>query len=148
MVEIRDYNALGDLPADAVVLSTGDPMLAGLGKTGTAVVPGISSLQVAAARLGIPLTRIVVVDAHAKDRAGAVDRAAGEIRWGRVAFLLTDPGFDPAALAAALRGVPGRIRIAVCDRLGYPDEEITTGTPQDPPPPGSSLSCTVAGEWE
>ncbi|MDD1648262.1 MAG: cobalt-precorrin-7 (C(5))-methyltransferase [Methanomicrobiales archaeon] len=148
VVEIRDYNALGDLPADAVVLSTGDPMLAGLGKTGTAVVPGISSLQVAAARLGIPLTRIVVVDAHARDRAEAVDRAAGEIRRGRVAFLLTDPEFDPAALAAALRGMPGRIRIAVCDRLGYPDEEITTGTPEHPPGPGSSLSCTVAGEWE
>jgi cobalt-precorrin-7 (C5)-methyltransferase len=77
-----------------------------------------------------------------------VEQAAAEIRRGRVVFLLTDPGFDPADLAAALRGVPGRIRIAVCDRLGYPDEKITIGIPHDPPPPGSSLSCIVAGEWE
>jgi len=148
VAEIGDYGTLKDLPADAVVLSTGDPMLAGLGRQGGEVIPGISSLQVAAARLGIPLARVVVVDAHAKDRAEAVDRTAGEIRRGRVVFLLTDPGFNPATLAAALGHHPGRIRITVCDRLGYPDEKITTGTPEHPPPPGSSLSCIMAGEWD
>ncbi|MDD1652336.1 MAG: cobalt-precorrin-7 (C(5))-methyltransferase [Methanomicrobiales archaeon] len=148
VVEIRDYATLTDLTDRAVVLSTGDPMLAGLGRLRTDVVPGISSLQVAAARLGIPLIRVVIVDAHARDRKGAVEQTVREIRSGRVVFLLTDPGLEPAALAAALRGAPGRIRIAVCDRLGYPDEKITIGTPRDPPPPGSSLSCIVAGEWE
>ena len=148
VVEIRDYGALEDLPPQAVILSTGDPMLAGLGRRGGEVIPGISSLQVAAARLGIPLTRMAVVDAHAKDHAEAVDRAAGEIRRGRVVFLLTDPGFDPATLAGALRDLPGRIRIAVCDRLGYGEERITTGSPEHPPPPGSSLSCIVAGEFD
>jgi cobalt-precorrin-7 (C5)-methyltransferase len=148
VVEIRDYGTLKDLPARAVVLSTGDPMLAGLGHIGGEVIPGISSLQVAAARLGIPLARIVVVDAHAKDRAEAVNRAAGEIQRGRVVFLLTDPEFDLNALAAALRKIPCRIRIAVCDRLGYPDEKITAGTPEHPPSPGSSLSCIMAGEFE
>jgi cobalt-precorrin-7 (C5)-methyltransferase len=148
VVEIQDYGTLADLPPDAVVLSTGDPMLAGLGHLGGEVIPGISSLQVAAARLGIPLSLVVVVDAHAKDHAEAVYRAAGEISRGRVVFLLTDPGFDPATLAGALRDLPGRIRIAVCDRLGYPDEKITTGTPEHPPPPGISLSCIVAGEFD
>jgi cobalt-precorrin-7 (C5)-methyltransferase len=148
VMEIRDYGSLKDLPVQAVVLSTGDPMLAGLGHAGGEVIPGISSLQVAAARLGIPLTRMVVVDAHAKDRAEAVERAAGEIRRGQVVFLLTDPGFDLSALAAALQDLPGGIRIAVCDRLGYPDEKITTGTLDNPPPVGSSLSCIVAGEWD
>ncbi|MDD1653768.1 MAG: cobalt-precorrin-7 (C(5))-methyltransferase [Methanomicrobiales archaeon] len=145
---IRDYGSLDNLPPQAVVLSTGDPLLAGLGRAGVEVIPGISSLQVAAARLGIPLARLVVADAHAKDHAEAVAMAAEEIRRGRVAFLLTDPGFDPAILASALGNMSGRIRIAVCDRLGYPDEKITTGTPRDPPPPGSSLSCIMAGEWE
>lgn len=147
VVEIRDFSTLADLPRQAVVLSTGDPMLAGLGHLGGEVIPGISSLQVAAARLHIPLTRVVVVDAHARDHAEAVERAAGEIRRGMVVFLLTDPGFDPATLAAALRGIESRIRIAVCDRLGYEDEQITTGSPTHPPPPGSSLSCIVAGEF-
>ena len=47
------------IPDDAVVLSTGDPQLAGLGYLGGEIIPGISSLQVAAARLGIPLEQVI-----------------------------------------------------------------------------------------
>ena len=61
---IDDYKKLSTLPANAVILSTGDPMLAGLGYLKGTVIPGISSLQIATARLHIPLSRIVVVVAH------------------------------------------------------------------------------------
>jgi cobalt-precorrin-7 (C5)-methyltransferase len=53
--EIEDYSGISELPDDVVVLSTGDPMISGLGrfaKPGDVVIPGISSLQVACARLG------------------------------------------------------------------------------------------------
>ena len=40
---ITDYKALRKLPENAVVLSTGDPMLAGLGYLGGEVISGISS---------------------------------------------------------------------------------------------------------
>ena len=68
--EIADYRSLRSLPGHAVVLSTGDPMLAGLGYLPGDVIPGISSLQVAFARLKIPLTRAAVVTAHGKTTPG------------------------------------------------------------------------------
>jgi len=50
--EIEDYKRISELPDGAMVLSTGDPMLSGLGrfaKAGDAIVPGISSMQVVSA---------------------------------------------------------------------------------------------------
>jgi len=44
---IDDFKNLSSIGGDAVILSTGDPMLAGLGYLSGEVIPGISSLQVA-----------------------------------------------------------------------------------------------------
>jgi len=145
--EITDYSRLRDLPAHAVLLSTGDPMLAGLGFLGGEIVPGISSLQVACARLGLSLTRVVVVNAHGKDHDGAIAEAAAEIGRGRLVFLIADPAFPLTALTAALRGSYPRCRIAVCEHLGYPDERVAIGTAIDPPVPATDLFVVVAGEF-
>ena len=82
---IDDYKKLPALPDDAVILSTGDPMLAGLGYIRGEVIPGISSLQVAAARLHIPLSRIAVVVAHGRglSKAGQVVVHANQHAVGR-----------------------------------------------------------------
>jgi cobalt-precorrin-7 (C5)-methyltransferase len=141
--EIGDYRHLGDLPAHAVLLSTGDPMLAGLGMAGSGVVPGISSLQIAAARLRLPLARFSVVSAHGKDHAGAIAEASGELARGRCVFLLSDPSFDPRLLAGAVDDGGDGYRIAVCERLGYPDERISVGTARDPPAACSGLFVVV-----
>lgn len=140
--EIDDYKALRSLPADAVVLSTGDPMLAGLGYLGGEVVPGISSMQVAFARLGVSLVQGVVVNAHGKDHAAAIRETAEEIDRGRVVFLIADPAFSVPDLAAAL---PAGTRIAVCEKLGYPEERIAVGTAAEPPVPVSGLFVVIAG---
>src|SRR5512136_1615282 len=63
---IDDYKNLPALGDSAVILSTGDPMLAGLGYLKGEVIPGISSLQIAVARLHIPLSRVAVVVAHGR----------------------------------------------------------------------------------
>ncbi len=144
--EITDYSRLRDLPANAVLLSTGDPMLAGLGFLGGKIVPGISSMQVAFARLGIPLARSVVVNAHGKDHDAAIAGAVAEIGRGRLVFLIADPAFPLKALAAALRDISS-CRIAVCENLGYSDERIAIGTAVDPPAPASDLFVVVAGEF-
>lgn len=62
---------------EIVFVSTGDPMVSGLGRLISEVAeelsvefqiePGISSVQVALARLGVDLTDVVVVDCHARD---------------------------------------------------------------------------------
>lgn len=142
--EIVDYRSLRSLPVHAVILSTGDPMLAGLGYLPGEVVPGISSLQVAFARLKIPLARAAVVSAHGKDHARAVAGAQEEVVRGKVVFLVADPAFDVGAFAAAL---PPGTRVAVCEDLGYPDERIALGTAAEPPVPRGELYVVVAGEF-
>ena len=54
-------------------------MLAGLGYLPGEVVPGISSLQVAAARLHIPLSYIVVIVAHGRGHEKAMQETVEEI---------------------------------------------------------------------
>lgn len=140
--EITDYRALCSLPTGAVVLSTGDPMLAGLGYLGGEVVPGVSSMQVAFARLGLSLVKAAVVTAHGKDHAAAVRETAEAIGRGRIVFLIADPEFSVQALAAAL---PGETGLAVCEDLGYPEERIARGTAAEPPIPVSGLFVVVVG---
>jgi cobalt-precorrin-7 (C5)-methyltransferase len=144
--EIRDYSTLS-IPDDAVLLSTGDPMLAGLGDRGGEVIPGISSLQLAFARLRLPLARVAVVDGHARDSSQAIAGTLEELRRGKIVFLLPDPSFPLEALAGALRseGIP--CTIALCEDLGYPAERIARGTPEAPPAARSRLFSLVIGDF-
>jgi len=144
--EIRDYTSL-EIPEDAVLLSTGDPMLAGLGDQGREVIPGISSLQLAFARLRLPLARASVVDGHGRDAAHAIADAMEEIQRGKIVFLLPDPSFPLETLAGALK--VGRIpcTIALCEDLGYPAERIARGTPESPPIVRSRLFSFVIGNF-
>jgi cobalt-precorrin-7 (C5)-methyltransferase len=145
--EIEDYRGLRELGPGAVVLSTGDPMLSGLGYLPGEVEPGISSLQLALARLRIPWTRVAVLTAHGRDHDMAVAAAADEVRRGRVAFLIADPAFPVPALGAALGRLGDDIRIAVCENLGYPGERIACGTVDAPPAPFSPLFVVLAGRF-
>ncbi len=54
---------------DVAVLSTGDPMVAGLGRffRGAKIIPGISSVQIALSRLGVDICDVVIVNAHSSD---------------------------------------------------------------------------------
>lgn len=145
--EIEDYKALRTLSPTAVVLSTGDPMLAGLGYLGDEVIPGISSLQLAAARLGVPLTRVVVVNAHGRDHLHAIDEVVSEVQHGRIAFLIADPAFSIPALARALKAASITCRLVVCADLGYPEEEICSGDTGNPPSVSSGLYVLFAGSF-
>ena len=142
---IKDYKALRSLPDTAVVLSTGDPMLAGLGYLGGDVISGISSYQYACAKLGVPMTKTVIVNAHAKDHEQAFEDIIFEIRRGKTAFVIADPVFDVASLVKQLNEEQLDCSIAVCEQLGYPDESIRMGDVHEPPRPSSSLFVVFAG---
>jgi len=144
---IRDYKALKNLPADTVVLSTGDPMLAGLGYLEGEVIPGISSLQYSSAKLGFRLTRTVVVDAHGKDHSGAIERVSEEVNRGNIVFVLPDPDFQTDKLAEILHRRYGMIKIALCERLGYHDERISKGDSEVPPEAETGLFVLVVGDY-
>lgn len=144
--EIRDYSSL-DLPEDAVLLSTGDPMLAGLGERSGEVIPGISSLQLAFARLRLPLVKVAVVDGHSRDPGQAIAETIEEVGRGKIVFLLPDPSFPLGDLAAVLMKKRIPCSIALCEDLGYPAERITLGTPGEPPITRSKLFSLVIGRF-
>ena len=124
-----------------VVLSTGDPGFSGLLRTVSRVakgksvevevVPGISSVQVCAARLSMPWDELTLFSFH--DGVGAEKKAklVNVVRDGRDALLLPDPkNFSPAQSAKFLveSGIDAEIPVFVCENLTLSDERIVSST--------------------
>ena len=145
---IEDYGRIHELPPEAVVLSTGDPNLSGLGKFAgpdDVVIPGISSLQTACARLKIDLTGIVVVNAHGRNPTPAAVNFRLAITSGSTVFLLPSPNFGVDEVVSILESIILDVPIAVLEKLGYPDEHIEVGTLKRPPGTASQLYCMIVG---
>ncbi len=139
---IKDYKSLHLLPADAVILSTGDPMFSGLGKFAgekDTVIPGISSMQVACARTKVNLTNLCAITAHGRDSEPAKVELIRELKNGRNIFLLPEENFGSLEVAEVLRELSIKAELYTCENLGYPEEKITTGTPENPPVPKTIL---------
>ncbi|MFA4859976.1 cobalt-precorrin-7 (C(5))-methyltransferase [Methanoregula sp.] len=144
---IDDFKNLSRLPTASIILSTGDPMLAGLGYLPGEVIPGISSLQVATARLHIPLARVSVVVAHGRGHEKGMADTVAEVKRGKIVFLLADPKFDVDELYSRLADLADPVQIALCENLGYPDERIVVGNIQSPPKTSAALYSLVIGEF-
>jgi len=140
---IEDYRKLRLLPEDAVVLSTGDPMLSGLGYLQGRVIPGISSLQVACARLKISELLVVPITVHG--RSLDPESIAFELRRGKCVFLLTDESTDLRALCQHLESQELHRDVAALSNLGYPEERIELASTASPPE-NLALSCVLIGE--
>ncbi|MFA6372183.1 MAG: cobalt-precorrin-7 (C(5))-methyltransferase [Methanothrix sp.] len=141
---IEDYKKLQDLAEDAVVLSTGDPMLSGLGYLKGRVIPGISSLQVACARLKISQIKVVPITVHG--RSLDPEAIAFELRRGKCVFLLTDDGTNLQSLCRYLESLGLHREVAALTDLGYPEERIDRANTACPPQaPG--LSCVFIGDF-
>lgn len=141
---IEDYRMLRELPENAVVLSTGDPMLSGLGYLPGTVIPGISSLQVACARLKISLLKVVPITVHG--RCLDPEPIATELKKGKCVFLLTDENTDLAELCCYLEVRGLKRDVAVLTDLGYPEERIVLES-TDTPPRAPGLSCVMIGQF-
>lgn len=143
--EIEDYT-LKSLPQDAVVLSTGDPMLSGLGKfakTGDVVIPGISSLQLACSRIRLDVEGAAVITAHSRNVEAVKSRLIKELENGKNIFLLPDASFGVDEIAAMLKQHGISRRIWVFENLAYPDERISEGTTERPPVVKSGFYCIM-----
>ncbi len=143
--EIEDYT-LNSLPQDAVVLSTGDPMLSGLGKfakTGDVVIPGISSLQLACSHLRLDVEGLAVITAHSRNVEAVKNRLIKELEEGKNVFLLPDAAFGVDEMAAIMKQRGISRRIWVFEKLAYPDERISEGTTERPPVAKSGLYCIM-----
>jgi cobalt-precorrin-7 (C5)-methyltransferase len=140
-----DFKRLDEIPDEAVVLSTGDPMLSGLGtRLKGEVIPGISSLQLACTRLRVDLTSITAITAHGRDIEGSKRRILDEIRRNRHLFILPDPGkLGSAEISSMLLKAGYELPLVVLENLGYENETIKDGSTRNPPEPETMLYVMV-----
>ncbi len=119
-----------------VVLASGDPGFFGvlasvrreLPDVEIEVVPGISSAQLALARLGVSWEGVAFASAHGRDPEAALAACERNERT----LVLADRDASPQVLAAALEArKPGAFRVSVCERFGYPGERISAGSASD-----------------
>ncbi len=127
--------------APVVVLATGDPGLFGiggyltkeLGRTRVRIVPNVSIVQEAFARIKESWNGLKIISVHGdkatEDRG--VDRAADVIMRNSKTAVFTDPENTPSKIAKALikRGaIKGGYKVIVFSALGTKDERITRGS--------------------
>jgi cobalt-precorrin-7 (C5)-methyltransferase len=111
------------------LLSTGDPGFSGILKPilklkediTIEVIPGVSSVQLCAAKLKIPWDEADLVTMHGKGISETILDIMGN---GKPTIVL--PNFKPAELANFLieNGVDPEREVAICEKLSYADEKI------------------------
>jgi precorrin-6B C5,15-methyltransferase / cobalt-precorrin-6B C5,C15-methyltransferase len=123
---VAERRALGER---VCLLASGDPGFFGIVRAASArfgsealeIHPAPSSVAVAFARAGIHWDDAVVVSAHGRPLAAAVDVARAQPK----VAVLTAPGQPPEALGRALLDAGcGPRRVTVCARLGHDDEAV------------------------
>ncbi len=115
-----------------VFVSTGDPMLSGLGKVlkTSYVEPGISSVQLCASRLSEKLDDSAIISLRYDNRADKVARA---LSLGLGVYVLPNPYLS---LGENLRnlivyGVKPEADVGICVNLSLPDEKVIRGKASD-----------------
>ena len=124
-----------------VILSTGDPGFSGLLRTFSKltiaknievdVIPGISSVQVCAARLLLPWDEMRLFTFHQRANTEEKKELAESVRLRKTVMLLPDSkGFSPAEVAMFLisNGVSANTPAFVCENLTLNDERIVSTT--------------------
>jgi cobalt-precorrin-7 (C5)-methyltransferase len=115
------------------ILSTGDPGFSGVLKPILKlrddllieVIPGISSLQLAAAKLQIPWDEASILTLHGKGNSGNI---MDFLNMDKPTIVL--PDFKVKELADFLleNGIDPQRKVAICEKLSYPDEKIIKTT--------------------
>lgn len=115
---------------DVVVMVSGDPgyysLLAALRKTFSVqqlkVIPGVSSFQLAFARLALPWQDAALISMHGREP----DKGLIQYRPGKKMGILTDTHYTPRRIAQLLldHGWPLTSPVWICARLSYDNEEI------------------------
>lgn len=117
-----------------VVLASGDPLFFGIGSSlarrlgpgRIRVIPSVSAVQLAFARIGEGWEDATVLSAHGRPLAPVVQQALGSARLA----ILGDDEHTPATMARALldAGMEPGARAWVLERLGGPAERVRAGT--------------------
>lgn len=123
------------------ILSTGDPGFSGVlntvlriskekdfPKENIEVIPGISSLQLAAARCHIQWDNANVMTFHGREN---IEDILPVINNGKTTIALPSRKVKDMAQFLLDNGVEADRKVVVCERLSYPDEKIVEATLSD-----------------
>lgn len=123
------------------ILSTGDPGFSGVlntvlriseeknfSKENIEVIPGISSLQLAAARNYIQWDNANVMTFHGREN---IEDILPVINNGKITIALPSRKVKDMAQFLLDNGVEEDRKVVVCERLSYPDEKIVEATLKD-----------------
>jgi precorrin-6y C5,15-methyltransferase (decarboxylating) CbiE subunit len=130
---IEKIAARRDAGRRVAVLATGDPGVFSLaqpvvrhfGRENCEVIPGISSIQVAFARLGLPWHDAVIISAHKENP----EITAAELRLAGKLVLLGGRTEGLRWIAGILKDIGRGRRIFLCEELTLPGERIAEITP-------------------
>jgi precorrin-6Y C5,15-methyltransferase (decarboxylating) len=123
---------IGRAAGPVAVLASGDPGFFGIVRSLRArgiaptVIPAVSSVALAFARLGLDWDDALVLSAHGRDPGPVAAAALAHPK----AAILTAPGEPAAQLAAAL--LAGGRRVFAAEQLGGPGERVTELTSERP----------------
>lgn len=123
------------------ILSTGDPGFSGVlntvlrisgekdfPKENIEVIPGISSLQLAAAKCHIQWDNANVMTFHGREN---IKDILPVINNGKVTIALPSRKVKDMAQFLLDNGIENERKVVVCERLSYPDEKIVSATLKD-----------------
>lgn len=124
--------SLVDEGKDVAILSTGDPGFSGVLKPilnlrddlDIEVIPGISSLQLAAARLQLPWDQTNLLTLHGKGNSSVI---LDYLDNRKPTIVLPDFRVEKLAQFLLENGIHPERKVAVCERLSYPDEKLFKG---------------------
>jgi precorrin-6B C5,15-methyltransferase / cobalt-precorrin-6B C5,C15-methyltransferase len=133
-----------------VLLASGDPLFFGIGrraieefgKEAVAIFPELSSVQIAFARIRESWDDALLISLHGGPDPEKRRRLPYEMKdipmlmeRHRKIAILTDKENNPSAIAGYLESLSAagysRLKIYVCEKLGYEDEKITEGSPEE-----------------
>ena len=149
MLENPPHGKVGTMRA--VVLFSGDPgfysgaeklktALASLPNTDVQVLPGISSVQYLAAKLGLSWQNAAIISMHGVSEYEWLPALESYVKSGRTVFFLTSGAEDIRRIGSALVSFRQFLREASTMleytvyagfRLSYPDEKILSLTPEE-----------------
>jgi precorrin-6Y C5,15-methyltransferase (decarboxylating) len=133
-----------------VLLASGDPMFFSIGrravkefgKEAVEILPDLSSIQMAFSRINEPWDDAFLISLHGGPDPEKRKRLQYKIsdiplllqQHHKIA-ILTDKQNNPSEIAKAINSSPithhSSLILHVCERLGYTDEKITQGTPEE-----------------
>ena len=127
-----------------MLLSTGDPGFAGLLRTfhkatkgkeiDVGVVPGVSSLQVCAAKLGMSWDEAIFLSFHDSANQTKRQQLLDAVQSGNLVMLLPNPkNFTPSDVASYLlaEGIAAGTLVFICENLTLNNERVEKTTLQD-----------------